>query len=442
MNSQHVRNVAVALCLAAQTWTIETHGQVTDAERAAARQLFREGDELQRAGKVADALDKFQRAQQAYPAPTNVLRIAECQVALGHLVESAESYRAVLRAPLPPDAPPAFLAALEQAKGELAQVEPRIPRLRVAADPAHVVGTTFRIDGQPVSAALLGERIPLDPGPHRVQLAAPGYAPAETTELLRERDDKVVRVSLGAAPGAAGSGEAPLPILPVLPPAATSTGDAGAPREVAPPPPYESPVTPLPRPLSRSILLGVHLGGTIPVGTVPTDRNNGTSTEIGNASLGGLALGLDAGVRLARRWYFGATVETATLGSAHGADKILPGYATETSTTSLFEIVAGFIANPDKPSFFGELGAGVRWYTLVVSPGTLSATGAHDRHQDDTGPELTVGGGLWIPAGRYVRLLPELTAGFGTFQTFGGDQGLSGHAFITIGLAGFYNADF
>ena len=87
--------------------------QVSDAERAAARDLFKEGDELQRAGKFADALDKFQRAERAYDAPTNVVRIAECQAALGRLVESAETYRSALRAPLPPGSPQAFQTAMD-----------------------------------------------------------------------------------------------------------------------------------------------------------------------------------------------------------------------------------------------------------------------------------------------------------------------------------------
>src|ERR1700691_20763 len=85
---------------AALSWSTPARAQVTESERAAARQLFKEGDELQRAGKFTEALDKFQRAQQAFSAPTNVLRIAECDAALGKLVESAEAYRAVARTAL------------------------------------------------------------------------------------------------------------------------------------------------------------------------------------------------------------------------------------------------------------------------------------------------------------------------------------------------------
>src|ERR1700678_2428558 len=108
---------ALALC-----WAPTARAQVSDAERVAARELFHAGDELQRAGHFAEALDKFQRAQQVFHAPTNLLRIAECDAALGRLVESAEAYREVARTSLASDAPPAFQAAVEQARAELAQV--------------------------------------------------------------------------------------------------------------------------------------------------------------------------------------------------------------------------------------------------------------------------------------------------------------------------------
>src|ERR1035438_7326849 len=100
---------------------VPAFAQVSDSQRAGARR--------ERAGRSPHALDKFQRAQQVFAAPTNVLRIAECDAALGRLVESAEAYREVLRTPLPAGAPPAFQAAVDQAKAELSQVEPRVPRL-------------------------------------------------------------------------------------------------------------------------------------------------------------------------------------------------------------------------------------------------------------------------------------------------------------------------
>ena len=158
--------------------------QITDAERAAARELFREGDELQRAGKFAEALDKFQRAQQAFSAPTNMLRIAECDAALGRLVESAESYRAIVRTPLPPGSPAAFQAAVDQAKAELSQVEPRVPKLVVQIEPANLPNAQMQIDGQHVPGALIGAPIPLDPGTHSVSVVAQGYGASAEQQVV------------------------------------------------------------------------------------------------------------------------------------------------------------------------------------------------------------------------------------------------------------------
>src|SRR5580704_2093728 len=137
MPPRHASLFLTSLALAL-SWATVARAQVSDAERAAARELFHAGDELQRAGHFAEALDRFQRAQQVFRAPTNLLRIAECDAALGRLVESAEAYREVVRTTLPPDAPAAFQAAVAQANAELAQVEPRVPRVVVQVQPAGV----------------------------------------------------------------------------------------------------------------------------------------------------------------------------------------------------------------------------------------------------------------------------------------------------------------
>src|SRR5260370_17582258 len=96
----------VAFQVAAAAWVSSADAQVNDAQRAAARDLFKQGDELQRASRFAEALDKFQRAQQVFGAPTNQLRIAKCEAALGRLVEPTEEFPSLSRRPLPPPPPP------------------------------------------------------------------------------------------------------------------------------------------------------------------------------------------------------------------------------------------------------------------------------------------------------------------------------------------------
>jgi hypothetical protein len=172
---------------------------VSDAERASARELFGEGYDLQRQGRFAEALDKFARAQAIFSAPTNMLHLAECQAALGKLLEAAESYRLVVRTPLPPGSPPAFQYAVDVAKSELAQVEPRVPRMTVRIEPAGIPDARIEIDGRPLSSALIGVPVPHDPGMHAVRGLAAGYVTSEQTVTLEERDFKTVSVSLRAA---------------------------------------------------------------------------------------------------------------------------------------------------------------------------------------------------------------------------------------------------
>ena len=66
----------------------------------------------------------------SYVFPRSILQsrafLAECEAALGKLVESAETYRTLTRTPLPPGAPNAFVQAQAQGAAELTQVEPRI----------------------------------------------------------------------------------------------------------------------------------------------------------------------------------------------------------------------------------------------------------------------------------------------------------------------------
>jgi PEGA domain len=448
-----VSSITAALVWSASFfWAAPAWPQVNDAERAAARQLFKEGDELQRAGKFAEALDKFQRAETVYSAPTNVLRVAECQAALGHLVESAESYRLLLRMPMPPGSPPAFQTAVDQAKGELAQVEPRVPKLLVQVAPGTVANAQMQIDGQSVSGALIGEPIPLDPGSHRVRVSAPGFASAEQEALLKERETTTVLATL--RPAAAAT---PLPPPPVaLPPLSAAPGPTTAsatppivtgPAPLGVPPPYGVPPPPPPpvtdkevrnlrKPSRTGLLLGGHLGWEVTGGRLPTSTS--TVVDANQVAANGLAYAVEGGLRFARQWVIGIALEHAELG--HGDLSSLSGGVTDANaSTTLLAAFIGLMGNPDRVSFYGELGAGTRWLSLNQT----SAAGGQESWNFNSG-ELTLGLGVWIPAGNSLRVLPKLTLGLGSFSPPNDSSGgsLEGHTFVMLGVAGFYNLDF
>jgi hypothetical protein len=431
----------ISLGVAAVTWCTVAGAQVNDGERAAARELFKEGDELQRAGHFAEALDKFQRAEQIFAAPTNELRIAECEAALGLLVESGEAYRSVLRTPLPPGAPAAFQAAVDQAKAEFAQVEPRIPKLVVEIQPV-VSNVRLQMDGQRVSSALVGQAMPLDPGPHKVSVAAPGYSSAEQSLTLKERETRVVQLVLKAevaasvAPPPAPTYAAPAPAAPaaMAPPPAASRGASVA--GSAPPPPAdaEEPVREPRRESRFGLLVGGHLGLEFAGGTLPPDPSDADegSVDIGTVAGTGVAFGIDGGLRFGRRWYVGATLEHAAFSSTARS-----GGAS--ADTTLAALVIAVIANPDRVSFYGEASLGSRWFHY-----TDPVTGTDTVRE---GGEFSLGSGVWIPIGRSFRLLPKATLGLGFDSDNSGNNNNAAttyypHVFLMLGTAGFYNADF
>src|SRR5689334_15456733 len=171
------------------------------ADKATAREAATEGINLYRAGKYTDALDRLRRAQSLYDAPVHLLYIARSQEKLGQLVEAAENYRLLDHYTLPSGAPEAWTAAVDDARKELAELEPRIPKLKIVTVPATVSNATLTIDGNAVSAAVVGIERPANPGKHHIAISAPSYTSAEADVELAERESK--DVSLRLAPSAA-----------------------------------------------------------------------------------------------------------------------------------------------------------------------------------------------------------------------------------------------
>ena len=171
----------------------------TAADKATAREAATEGIKLYRAGNYADALDRLRRAQALYDAPVHLLYIARSQDKLGQLVEAAENYRLLDHYTLPASAPEAWVSAVDDGRKELAVLEPRIPTLRIVADPADLHEPSRKIDDNAVAAAVIGISRPVDPGKHHVELVATGFALATADVDVPEGATKDVTLKL--APG-------------------------------------------------------------------------------------------------------------------------------------------------------------------------------------------------------------------------------------------------
>lgn len=190
----------------------------TPTEKAAARGLANEGEAALKKNDYATALEKFDKASKLVPdAITLTLGLARAQLGLGRLVEAKESFNVVVRAPLLPNAPPAYKAAKAEAEREIVGIESRIGGLVITVEPASAVVT---VDGDPVPAVLLGDRRPTNPGQRLLRGTAPGYRPAETKVEVKSggRTEAKLVLAKDEPPPAPVAAEPPPPEAPPAPP--------------------------------------------------------------------------------------------------------------------------------------------------------------------------------------------------------------------------------
>ena len=441
---------------------------ISDSEKQAARDLYREGVELQRGQRFADALERFQKAQRVIFAHTHLLHIAQCQVALGHLVEGAEAYRQALRAPTGDN--PAFNQARDQADDELRILEPRIPRLKIDVTPRDAANLSVQIDGQAVNTALLDVSMQVNPGARRVTVTAPGFSNDAKTVLIQEREQKTItlvirQVAVVYTPPQPDTNPAPPP--PAPPPYYGRTVE-----------PYTPPAPVRPTFAERSFLFGVRGGVDIAGGGFMTRNNtDGTTTtaNIGDiANLGG-SFAVEAGLRLSR-FYLGAFYEfssfgkgtqfgeLATTGENFQSEALPTQNVTGTLDSHFVGIDLGWISNPQLVGLYADIGIGYRImpHTLQVQD-SLNASNSVSVTETFSSLEVEFALGVYVRAGSWLRLVPRITLGIGAFDNVNvdctqsgslpnfscskyqtGSQSLSGsptHTFVGLGVTAFYDAE-
>lgn len=208
----------------ASTPSLAQNQQQPSAENMAnARALGVEGVELADHGDCTTAIDRLWRAESLYHAPTILGRLGECQVNLGKLVAGTETLQRVVREPMGPGSPPAFLAARDRAQKVLEATLPKIGKLRIHVDNAQAPGLVVTVDGEAVPLAALDVDRLTDPGSHQVQASAPGFVTDASTVSLAEGGSAQVTLSLRPVPPATAAPAAPAPVPSPAPLAAETT---------------------------------------------------------------------------------------------------------------------------------------------------------------------------------------------------------------------------
>jgi hypothetical protein len=222
------RRAFVFSFLAAMAGSVSAAHAQAPENVAAARALGVQGIKLADEGNCPAAIEKLERAEALYHAPTMLGRLGECQVQVGQIVLGSENLNRVVREQLPPGSPKAFQDAQERARRVLEQALPRIAYLVLHVGPPGI-DPKVSVGEAVVPPALLGADRPTDPGTYEIVASAPGYLPAKTTVTLAEGARQDITVTLSPDPAQAAK-PAAAPAAPMPTSGLATTTSTSAPR--------------------------------------------------------------------------------------------------------------------------------------------------------------------------------------------------------------------
>jgi hypothetical protein len=191
----------------------------SDGSRADAEALFNQGRDLMTAGKFAEACPKLEASQQLDPGLGTMLNLADCYEKTGRTASAWAEYREAIPLARAAGSQPRLDLATERAQA----LQERLSTLTIRAisgddGDAHL---EIRRDGVALQEAELGAPIPVDPGEHVIEAAAPGRRPWSSKVQVT---GDAAKVSVEVPPlQATGGGSAPLDARPVATTPATTT---------------------------------------------------------------------------------------------------------------------------------------------------------------------------------------------------------------------------
>jgi serine/threonine-protein kinase len=173
-----LRSTLLAAALAAALILVSTTPcSAHESDPAAAQALFYEARALMKEGRYALACPKFEESlRQDYGIGTE-FNLADCNEHLGRLASAWSGFLNVASAAKVQNQPQRERVARERAKA----LEPRLAKLVIEVPAGAPPGLEVKRDGVAVGNASWGTPVPIDPGPHRITVEAPGKQPWEGT---------------------------------------------------------------------------------------------------------------------------------------------------------------------------------------------------------------------------------------------------------------------
>ena len=176
-------------------------GEPSPEDKETARKLYQQGHERYRAADYRAALVSFATADRIMGVPTTGLEVGRTEAKLGLLVQARDRLLKVVRYPRLPDESEPFARARVEAEALSREIAERIPSLQIEVRTAQGVvtdqpTTKVHVDLADVPPELRLVPRSLNPGRHVVQVSAPGFVAQRQTVVLREREQRVLQLTL------------------------------------------------------------------------------------------------------------------------------------------------------------------------------------------------------------------------------------------------------
>lgn len=145
---------------------IESVAYAEDPNRVQAQGLFDEGLKLMDAGRYAEACPKFADSNKLDPAGGTQMNLALCHEREGKTATAIVEYQTALAQAVQDKKK----ERESFAKGRIDALSLLVPKVVIRIPEREVSQAKVTIDGTAIPAETLGTPIPLDPGPHRVEV--------------------------------------------------------------------------------------------------------------------------------------------------------------------------------------------------------------------------------------------------------------------------------
>jgi hypothetical protein len=165
--------------------------------QTAAQALFDDGRRLLKEGNVPAACAKFAESQRLEPAGGTLMNLASCHARSGKTATAWLEFTDALTQATRDGRED----RVQEAKRQLAELEPQLARITVTVDPTAPKSIEVLLDGTRLGAGAWGTALPVDPGDHEVSASAPGFVTFRTHATIASKERETIAVpALAPAP--------------------------------------------------------------------------------------------------------------------------------------------------------------------------------------------------------------------------------------------------